>query len=226
MTAFSKTIDKIKKLLRLAKSSNPHEAGLALERAQRLMIVHNIGIDSPELNGVRDETITLKLRAKTPPAYIAGLFNIIKLAFGCDGYFKPTWTHMKVVFIGHDHRPEVAGYAFTVLERQLTIARREYLSSLNKRMKRANKTARADQFCEGWIIGVKEKVQAFVLSEDEKLQLENFKNQIELNQANVRSASSSSIRSADARFKGYQAAKEVVLNNAVSGTEINKLEAL
>lgn len=132
----NKVLDKLKKLLRLAKSSNPHEASLALSRAQKLMIEHNIGADNPELNGVCDETITSQLRIQTPPAYLAGLFNLVKEAFGCDGYFQPTFTRMEMVFIGHDQRPEIAGYVYTVLERQLTAARKEFMSTLSKRMKK------------------------------------------------------------------------------------------
>lgn len=221
----NKAIDKIKKLLRLAKSSNPHEAALALERAQKLMNEHNIRMDAPELHGVNDETITSKLRAQTPPAHIAGLFQLVTSAFGCDGYFQPTFMNMEVVFIGHDHRPKIAGYAFTVLERQLSIARKDFVASLSKRMKRANKTARADQFCEGWIVGVQRKVKALVLSDEELAQIDTFKSGTDLESANVRKSKASGAKANEARFKGYQAAQKVVLNQGVQGEDLRKLEA-
>ncbi len=220
-----KVLDKIKKLLRLAKSSNPHEASLALSRAQKLMIEHNIGADNPELNGVCDETITSQLRIQTPPAYLAGLFNLVKEAFGCDGYFQPTFTRMEMVFIGHDQRPEIAGYVYTVLERQLTAARKEFMSTLSKRMKKANKTIRADQFCEGWVIGVYKKVEVFALSDDEKLQIESFKKSTSLEKANVRAAKSAGQKGNEARYQGFKESKNVVLNHGVPGQESKKLEA-
>ena len=37
-----KLLEKLKKLLALAKSDNPHEAALALQRAQKLMQAYNI----------------------------------------------------------------------------------------------------------------------------------------------------------------------------------------
>jgi len=221
-----KILDKIKKLLRLAKSSNPHEASLALARAQKLMVEHSIGADSPELSGVCDETITSQLRIQTPPAYVAGLFNLVRQAFGCDGYFQPTFTRMEIVFIGHDQRPEIAGYVYTVLERQLTTARKEFMSTLSKKMKKVNKTARADQFCEGWVVGVYSKVEAIALNDDEKLQIETFKNSTDLEKANVRAAKTAGRKGEEARYQGFKESKNVVLNHGVSGQESKKLEAL
>ncbi len=42
MTDQNKHIEKLKKLLALAASGNPHEAALALRRARKLMDVHGI----------------------------------------------------------------------------------------------------------------------------------------------------------------------------------------
>ncbi|HBN2420156.1 TPA: DUF2786 domain-containing protein, partial [Escherichia coli] len=42
MTDQDKHIEKLKKLLALAASGNPHEAALALRRARKLMDVHGI----------------------------------------------------------------------------------------------------------------------------------------------------------------------------------------
>lgn len=50
----SKVLEKIKKLLRLSKSSNINEARLALQKAQELMAKHNIVVD---LNQEEEETV-------------------------------------------------------------------------------------------------------------------------------------------------------------------------
>lgn len=45
MTAPAEILEKLRKLLRLARSSNPHEAGLAMEKAMALAAEHRIAID-------------------------------------------------------------------------------------------------------------------------------------------------------------------------------------
>lgn len=46
MSASAEIIDKIKKLLRLSRSSNPHEAQLALQRALELARAHGVAVES------------------------------------------------------------------------------------------------------------------------------------------------------------------------------------
>ncbi|EJI1278773.1 DUF2786 domain-containing protein [Vibrio vulnificus] len=220
----NKILDKIKKLLRLAASSNPNEAALALSRAQKLMKEHGIDSDSPELKGVNDFVVDAMSKAKTPTKYFGILASSIAKAFGCEYYLQPTFANMEVVFIGHDERPEVAGYVFTVLERQMNKARKEFISSLNVRMKKQNKTKRADQFCEGWCIGVYRKISEFCLSEDEKRDLIEFKNNVDgLSKCESRDAKGFGRRASDAKHKGFMAAKDVVLNQAVNGREADKI---
>ncbi|MCX9563625.1 DUF2786 domain-containing protein, partial [Vibrio cholerae] len=98
----SKVLEKIKKLLRLASSSNPNEAALALSRAQKLMLEHGIDSEHPELVGVTDSVIDAAFKAKTPTKYLGILAHSIGKAFGCDYYFQPTFKNMQIVFIGHE----------------------------------------------------------------------------------------------------------------------------
>lgn len=77
MTDQNKHIEKLKKLLALAASGNPHEAALALRRARKLMDVHGITHSDIAMSDI-DETIshywpTGSLR---PPRYMLGLMNI------------------------------------------------------------------------------------------------------------------------------------------------------
>ncbi|WP_038229012.1 DUF2786 domain-containing protein [Vibrio sp. ER1A] len=222
----NKVLDKIKKLLRLAKSNNANEAAIALSRAQKLMLEHGIESDNPALAGVNDHTVDVLSKAKTPTKYLGVLVHSISKAFGCECYFQPTFTHMEVVFIGHDERPKIAGYVFTVLERQLSRARKEFIDSLSRRMKKQNKTKRADQFCEGWCIGVHQKIESFALSEKERTELMTFKNQIsDLSPCSAREAKGNGSIADESRFKGYKAAQSVTLNHGVNGQETAKIEA-
>lgn len=221
-----KILDKIKKLLRLASSSNPHEAALALSRAQKLMQEHDIESDSPELAGVNDFVVDAMSKAKTPAKYFAILAHSVAKAFGCEYCFQPTFKNMEVVFIGHEERPKIAGYVFSVLERQLNKARKEFIDSLSNRMKKQNKTKRADQFCEGWCIGVYRKITEFALSEKEQQEVISYKNNIsDLSSCSSLEAKGSGRAASESRMQGYRAAKDVTLNHGVDGSETVKLGA-
>lgn len=220
----NKIMKKIKKLLRLAASSNPHEAALALSRAQKLMQEHGINSDDPELAGVNDSTIDAYFKARTPTKYFGILAHSIAKAFGCEYYLQPTLSNMQVVFIGHEERPEVAGYVFSVLERQLVSSRKEFIKTLSPRMKKQNKTKRADQFCEGWCIGVWQKIQEFALSDKEREELIEYKNKTpDLSSCNSRDAKGAGRFADESRRQGYYAAKDVTLNQGVNGQESQKL---
>ncbi len=222
----NKVMEKIKKLLRLAASNNPNEAALALSRAQKLMQEHGIQNDDPALAGVTDSTIDAYFKAQKPTKYFGILVHSIAKAFGCEYYLQPTFTNMEVVFIGHEERPEVAGYVFSVLERQLILSRKEFIKTLSPRMKKANKTKRADQFCEGWCIGVWQKIQDFALSEKEREELIAYKNQTpDLSPIESRAAKGTGKHADDSRSKGFRAAKDVTLNQGVCGQETAQIGA-
>lgn len=221
-----KVLEKIKKLLRLANSSNPNEAALALSRAQKLMQEHGIESDNPELAGVNDFVIDAMSKAKTPTQYFSILARSISKAFGCEYYFQPTFTNMEVVFIGHEERPKIAGYVFSVLERQLNKARKDFIDGLSNRMKKQTKTKRADQFCEGWCIGVYQKIAEFALSEKEQQELISYKSSISgLSSCSAREAKGSGRAASESKMRGYRAAKEVTLNHGVDGRETVKIGA-
>uniref|UniRef100_UPI0020234FC0 DUF2786 domain-containing protein n=1 Tax=Escherichia coli TaxID=562 RepID=UPI0020234FC0 len=62
MTDQNKHIEKLKKLLALAASGNPHEAALALRRARKLMDVHGITHSDIAMSDI-DETISQLIKA-------------------------------------------------------------------------------------------------------------------------------------------------------------------
>ncbi len=227
----NRAIDKIKKLLRLAKSANEHEAAAAMSRAQTLMQQHGLSQESPELSVVCSGHVESKFRARKPTTYFATLGAMVAEAFGCRVHF--TWNWIKggyiVTFTGHSERPDVATYAYEVLERQLIKARTEFMGTLNKRIKRTTKTSRADLFCEGWVSSVKMKVKAFALSDEESQQLATYMRAThpDLKQSDTRQASTKNARGGadDALWAGYNAGKDAKLNHGVDGQEQGKLSA-
>ncbi len=227
----NKAIDKIKKLLRLAQSANEHEAAAAMSRAQALMQQHGLSHESPELSDIDCVSIKSKFKARKPANYFASLTAIIAKAFGCQPHFTWSWIEEAyfVNFTGHNERPEIAQYAYQVLERQLIRARKDYIASQNKRIKRSTKTARADIFCEAWVASVHNKVKAFVLSDEESQQLSQYMEakHPDLKTAKTREASEKYARGGadDAYWSGAAAGRKAQLNRGMHGAEQGKLEA-
>jgi hypothetical protein len=166
MNNLEKIRSKIKKLLMLARSSNPHEAASALAAAQKLMAEYDISaVNSLDVTEERAEAI---YRENTPKYETLLTFRIAK-AFGCQRLYvvgaRCTWR-----FIGISHRAQIAAYITQVLLRRLRTARAGYIETLNRVKKRYRKTQRADAFCLGWVSEVTEKLPAFagVSPEEEK----------------------------------------------------------
>ncbi len=158
-------LEKIKKLLRLAASDNPHEAALALQRAQELMQKHHITEQDIKLSEIKEQAANA-YSAQKITSIEATLARCIADLFGCEYLFdyKATGYGIRTmpIFIGLDPHQEIAAYAYETTHRKLMRARREHIATLSKRMKRHNKTRKADAFCLGWVGGIREKVEKLV----------------------------------------------------------------
>lgn len=156
-----KVLDKIKKCLALAASSNEHEAAAAMRQAQKLMEMHGLTSTDIELSAIRSKSQKIS-KNRSLPMYQHMLINMIKEAFGVDAIHEASWSQGHWVsaarFIGVEEAPELAGYAFDVLKRQLERDRKAYLATL-KRCKRVTKIRRGDLFAESWVIKARQKIQ-------------------------------------------------------------------
>ncbi|AJF00058.1 DUF2786 domain-containing protein [Pandoraea apista] len=155
-------IDKIKKCLALGKSNNPHEAASAMRQAQKMMAAYGVSDDELLAAGVT-EYWEKSGANRTPARYEAALARMIAKAFGCDLVFTqrlygPRSIKGGYAFVGVAPASQVACYSYGVLFRQLRRARAEFISTTLKRCGPRNKTARADVFCEGWVMSVRELV--------------------------------------------------------------------
>lgn len=160
-----KALEKIKKCLSLASSGNEYEAAQAVRAAQALMRKYGVGHDDIAFMEMGKSISQSKVQAK-PTSYIASLANVIASAFGV----KPilTWDcGNKIQFIGEYASAQVAGYSFDVCVRQLSIARKEYISTLHKNCKRQTKTRRADSFCDGWVFGVSRNLPVMDMEDEQ-----------------------------------------------------------
>lgn len=162
-----KVIEKIKKCLALAASSNEHEASAAMRQAQKLMEKHGLTSTDVELSSIKSKEQKIS-NSRSLPRYQHMLINMIKEAFGVDAVHESTnvmgrWKS-NARFIGVEEAPELAGYAFDVLRRQLERDRKVYLSTL-KRCKRPTKVRRGDLFAESWVMKARQKVQKLQVPE-------------------------------------------------------------
>ncbi|RLM23630.1 hypothetical protein BIY29_10025 [Brenneria alni] len=221
-----KYLQRIKKLLNLARrTTNAGEAANAMRQAQALMHQHGVtatDVDLMEINEASSKSAPSQ--ANTPPKYMLNLAELIRRVFGVNCYisFAPDSISTKriVVFFGPNERPQVAAYAFDVLSRQLMKARREFIANMRKNIKTTTKTARADNFCEGWAQGVYQVIQDFVASDAEKTLMaaydKRLKDRLELETTRGRSANKA--RGTDeSRVVGFIAGKNANIHHGVNG---------
>lgn len=217
----SKALDKIKKCLRLAASSNPHEAAAAMRQARALMEKYRIEdadvlMADVQAHGARSGSKV------TPPRWEAALAACVARAYACRLFFVEGLGEWR--FIGE--MAEVAGYTMTLLLRQVRQARRDYIADKLKRCKAATKTKRADLFCDAWVFAVRRQVQAFAGLEEPSQAVEAYmlKHHPDLSTGDVRDRNANargalSTRSANDALHGLQAAAGVRLNHGVGSSE-------
>jgi len=213
-------IDKVRKCMALAKSGEPHEAAAAMRQAQKLM--ERFGIEHPELlvAEVSEEWAKSACSSK-PTRYEVVLASAVASAFACDIIFTRRLSKSGLAidggysFIGAAPAPDVACYTFTVLLRQLRRSRTNYIRTALKRY-RKNKTAAADQFCEGWVIAVRNLIAAVAPTPEQKRAIEAY---MHINYAHTRNVSARSAQPAgvrnDHRDSGYMQGKQAQLNRGV-----------
>lgn len=172
-------LQKIRKCLALAKSSEPHEAAAAMRQAQKLM--EQFGVDHPEILAASvTEEWSKSGASKTPASYEVHLVSVICNTFGCEVMFTRRLSKNQLAieagysFIAAEPIPEIAAYTFAVLRRQMLKARTEYISTALKRYKK-NKTAAADLFCRGWVQAIQRQVASVKPTEEQEEAISAYK---------------------------------------------------
>ena len=215
----NRTLEKIKKCLEMAKSktSNPHEAETALRQAHKLMEMYNLEVGDVLASMASEHTI-LAGSEGSPPVWRVRLAQVCADAFGTMILISnPEWSAARFIFIGCSAAPELSGYAYQVLARQLQKARRDFLDT-QKRCKRSTKVARGDAFANGWLDAVHSKIQAFAGVEDNIAEaIDAFMKKhhpdvksVELKRRKVKA------RNEGAGDAGYEAGKSAQLHQAVN----------
>jgi hypothetical protein len=220
--------DKIKKLFALSRSPNANEAAAALEMAQKLMAEYGITVSPDGGFDVIFEEVKGNC-GKRPPQYEAVLVSRIAAAFGCQCAYGPVNYRPKQffgadydyghAFAGLEHRVKIAAFITDVLLRKLKKARREYMKILNRVRIPKNKTARADNFCYGWVVTVVSKLHEFTNTPDEQEAIDNYVDSLGWN------GSQETIQRKHARgnlndfANGRRAAADIQIQHGVEGEE-------
>lgn len=212
-------LEKIKKCMEMAKSktANPNEAETALRQAHKLMEAYNLELGDV-LASMAGEVKVPAGSEGDPPAWRVRLAQVCGHAFGTHLIISNGWIEAaSFIFVGCAAAPELAGYAYQVLERQLQKARRDYLAT-QKRCKRSTKVARGDAFAHAWIDAVYSKIEAFAGVEDniaEAIQAYMAKKYPNLGQAKLKRRKLKA-RDEVATEAGYRAGKSAQLHQAVN----------
>jgi hypothetical protein len=112
----SPIIEKIRKLLALANSSNEHEAALAAGHAQRLLSEHNLAMADIAAAHKPDKADKVETAAsKSLPKWLRHLSAGVSTAFDCQAIHHPATGRMTFIGVGAD--VQIAAYTFTYLER-------------------------------------------------------------------------------------------------------------
>lgn len=168
----AKALDKIRKCLRLAKSSEPHEAAAALRQAQTLMREYDL--DENDVHAAEVREASVRASARRPVSWEVHLVNTIAAHFACRIVFAFEHGVPTYVFMGLSAHAEIASYAFATLLRQAKAARTAYIAKALSRCGPSSKTARADAYCAGWVLSATDLCLALVPSHDESRALDAY----------------------------------------------------
>ena len=215
----NKALDKIKKLLRLAASDNPHEAAAAMRQARALMEKYRLEESDIQLSEVY-ESATRSGSKITPPQWEANLVGTVTKAYACKVLFMSGIGEWR--FVGE--LAELASYTMTLLLRQVRQSRRDFISAQLKRCKAATKTKRADVFCGAWVFAVHKQVMAFAGNDEPSPATTAYmlKHHAETEKLDCRDRNANkafNVRRMTDALHGIAAASDVRLNHGVNGQE-------
>ncbi|WP_199438687.1 DUF7168 domain-containing protein [Vibrio owensii] len=230
-----KAIEKIKKCLALANSTNPHEAAGALRHAQNLMRVHGITSTDVNVSGISEVLVTEPVQFK-PKTYINILLHAIDKAFGVISHYtsklceRTNKLKRYPVFVGQEQTIELASYAYDVCMRAIKTARREHIRSMHGNCKPKTRESRADAYCNGFATAIGENVAVTFMDEDLTNAINEYKkrnyseiNPIKLQGTSKRIAGRAREHLNDCIEIGYRDGQKVSIHRPVNGAGQGKL---
>lgn len=152
-----KVLDKIKKCLALAASSNSNEAATALRQAQKLMAKNGITETTIADSSIKEDQINLK-SAKRMSIEETWLLSICMSVFGVKVLRTRGNSHVRI--FGEKDAIEVCKYAYDVLNTQLAYATEEMRKELKLQGNSGGELRRKlGTYRKGWLSEVNGKVE-------------------------------------------------------------------
>ncbi len=222
-------LDKIKKLLRLGKSTNPHEAAIAMQRAFELANRHGVDVTDIDLDDSQLENMVLEyfpskrrlshLR-KLVIAILTSFFRV-KVYWTCSRATGP-----RVAFGGRQSDVQIAGYVHDFLITRGEAGLRDFIER-ERRNGRAPKDREKKNWVSGFIYGIssqlKETEATFAIDDNkralivsEEKQREKFM-QEQLGKAHASIEVDKPKPSAPALWAGYERGVETKINSPLNG---------
>jgi hypothetical protein len=168
-----KIIDKIHKCLRLADSGNPNEAALALRQAQAMMRKYKIREEEVRAYQINEASAN-SAGYYNPPYWAIALSELVAEAFDCRAYItRQDEQRPYFRFIGVNYAAAVAAYTFTVLFRQLRLARRHYMEELIIEDKQ-EKLRQGNVFAQAWLFRIAKTVAEFVNDDQAQAMVDDY----------------------------------------------------
>lgn len=176
-----RVMDRIKKCLALANSSEPHEAAAAMRQAQKLMDKYNL--DHADLG--QSEIGELKIRSRVSVSRFKRwelmFMRMLAKSYGCRILWNPSSSYARgsSVFgswsmIGLKPQLKLAEYTAEVMLRRLVSQRADFVRNLPAAMDRDSKAAEGDGFATGWVQAVSATVAEFARADEIKPQLDSY----------------------------------------------------
>lgn len=211
-------IDKIRKLLALAKGSTEHEAAAALAKAREMMDAHGVS-DAHIAMAEIEEATARASRTRRPPRWESYLCQAVRRALGVEVFITVEGDR---TYVGRAPTAEIAAYAFAVLFRRLKAARADYIRLQLKRCGPARKRQRADIFCEGWAMAVYRKIADLMPDrpDDELVGRYLAERYPHLAPIGARGAKLTGRGAADDYWRGRSAGRDVQLHMGVGGSAV------
>lgn len=223
-------LEKIQKLLRLGRSSNPHEAELAVQRAYELAAKHQVDIESVNLDDDSRRIIAERIPhgARTSFArkkilnLVVGYFNVsaviqtVPIAARQLGIARP-----ELVWIGKPVDIAIARYVYDFLHTACARALKVFCAGKSRRPARSTQ----ETFIQGWIYGVGHKlhetelalsIDLRVLISREKQRREKFLDQLFGRGMKPVKAEISGRGNREALLEGFARGKEVKIRKPIA----------
>ena len=187
---------------------------------------HGLSESCAEIQGIEESLVVAGQwrSAKRMPEFVNHLAQLIAEVFNCGllinhhstqaGYRAP---YVRLRFVGFNASAKLAGYAYEVLIRNLTSARRDYLKHFRSHDPVHAKNA-GNTFALGWVIGARQQVEQFAQLDGTPEAITQQVDRIKTSDKRIGGASCSqgSHKDYDA---GLEAGKEVQLHKPMNGAQ-------